>query len=115
MFYRKNMGSKERWARVIGGALIVACSLEERWLFATPNSLLPFFGRRWSDGPDEGRDRTVPGRSSRPRVVRSLTQIGLSPLGWGLAISGVLTALTGLVGFCPACAMGGRKSLEGPP
>jgi len=29
MFYRKNMGSKERWARVIGGALIVACSLAQ--------------------------------------------------------------------------------------
>jgi hypothetical protein len=40
MLYRKNMGSKEGWARVIGGALIV--------------------------------------------------------------------------GFCPACAMAGRKSLEGP-
>lgn len=68
MFYRKNMSSKESWARVIGGALIVACSL---------------------------------------------TQIGLTLLGLVLAISGVLTALTGLVGFCPACAMAGRKSLEG--
>ncbi len=28
--------------------------------------------------------------------------------------SGVLTALTGLMGFCPACAMAGRKALEGP-
>ena len=65
----KNMGSKESWARVIGGALIVACSL---------------------------------------------TQIGLTLLGLVLAISGVLTALTGLIGFCPACAMAGRKSLEGP-
>src|SRR5262244_3223507 len=68
MFYRKNIGSKESWARVIGGALIVACSL---------------------------------------------TQIGLTPLGLVLAISGVFTALTGLIGFCPACAMAGRKSLEG--
>jgi RNA polymerase sigma factor (sigma-70 family) len=65
MFYRKNMGSKESWARVIGGALIVACSL---------------------------------------------TQIGLTLLGLVLAISGVLTALTGLIGFCPACAMAGRRS-----
>ena len=69
MFYRKNMGSKESWARVIGGALIVACSL---------------------------------------------TQIGLTLLGLVLAISGVLTALTGQVGFCPACAMAGRKPLEDP-
>jgi hypothetical protein len=68
MFYRNNMGSRERWARVIGGALIVACSL---------------------------------------------TQIGPTLLGLVLAASGVFTALTGLVGFCPACAMAGRKALEG--
>ena len=60
MFYRKNMGSKESWARVIGGALIVACSL---------------------------------------------TQIGLTLLG---------PIVGSLLGFCPACAMAGRKSLEGP-
>jgi hypothetical protein len=29
MLYRKNMGSKESWARMIGGALIVACSLTQ--------------------------------------------------------------------------------------
>jgi len=113
-FCRKNMGSKESWARVIGGALIVACSAQEPWLLATPNSLLPVPERRWSEGPDEGRDGTVPSRSSRPRVVRSLTQIDLTLLGLVLAISGVLTALTGLFGFCPACAMAGRKSLEDP-
>lgn len=70
MLYRKNMGSKESWARVIGSALIVACSL---------------------------------------------TQIGTMLLGLVLAASGALTALTGLIGFCPACAMAGRKPLEGPP
>jgi hypothetical protein len=69
MLYRKNMGSKECWARVIGGALILACSL---------------------------------------------TQVGPTPLGLVLSTSGALTALTGLMGFCPACAMAGRKPLEGP-
>lgn len=69
MVYRKNMGSKESWARVIGGVLIVACAL---------------------------------------------TQIGLTPLGLVLAVSGALTALTGLVGYCPACSMAGRKPPEGP-
>ena len=68
MLYRKNMGSTESWVRVIGGALIVACSL---------------------------------------------AQIGLTPLGAVLAISGLLTALTGWIGFCPACAMAGRKSFDG--
>jgi hypothetical protein len=69
MVYRKNMGSKESWARVMGGALIVACSF---------------------------------------------TQVGTTPLGLVLAASGAFTALTGLIGFCPACAMAGRKPLEGP-
>ena len=69
MFYRKNMGSKESWARVIGGTLIAACSL---------------------------------------------TQIGLTQLGLVLATSGARTAQTGLIGFCPACAMAGRKPLEDP-
>ena len=39
------------------------------------------------------------------------TSIGLTLLGLVLAMSGVLTAL---IGVCPACAMAGRKSLEGP-
>ena len=69
MFYRKNMGSKESWARIVGGVLIVACSL---------------------------------------------TQIGVTPLGLGLAASGAFTVLTGLFGFCPACSLAGRKPLEGP-
>jgi hypothetical protein len=70
MLYRRNMGSKESWARVLGGALIAACSL---------------------------------------------TQIGATTLGLVLAAGGVFTALTGLFGFCPACAMAGRKPLDGPP
>ena len=67
MFYRKNMGGKEQWGRVLGGALIAACSL---------------------------------------------SQIGLTPLGLVLAASGLFTALTGVIGFCPACAMAGRRPLE---
>ena len=47
-------------------------------------------------------------------VACSLTQIGLTMPGLVLAMSGVLAALTGLIGFCPACALAGRKALEGP-
>ena len=42
-------------------------------------------------------------------VAGALTQIGLTPLGQLLAGAGVFTALTGLIGFCPACAMVGRN------
>ena len=69
MFYRKNVGAKERWSRILAGGLIVACAF---------------------------------------------SQLGATPLGWLFAGAGVFTALTGLVGFCPACAMVGRKPLEGP-
>lgn len=30
-------------------------------------------------------------------------------LGWLLAASGAFVGLTGFVGFCPACAMAGRR------
>lgn len=45
----------------------------------------------------------------------SLAQIGATPWGLVLAASGVVAALTGLFGFCPACAMAGRKPSGGPP
>lgn len=70
MLYRKNVGSKESVARVLGGVLIVACAL---------------------------------------------VQIGTTPLGLVLAASGVVTAVTGLFGYCPACAMAGRKPAEPRP
>ena len=69
MFFRKTVGAKERWLRLVASVLIVACAL---------------------------------------------TQIGFTPLGLLLAGAGVFTALTGLVGFCPACAMVGRKPVDGP-
>ncbi len=36
----------------------------------------------------------------------------LTPLGWLLVGAGVYTAATGLFGYCPACAMVGRKPVE---
>jgi hypothetical protein len=69
MFYRKNMGSRERAARLVAGGLMVMCAL---------------------------------------------ALVGTTPLGLLLAAAGVMSAATGLVGFCPACAMVGRKPVEGP-
>lgn len=69
MLYRKNVGSKEAWARVLGGVLIAVCAL---------------------------------------------TQIGFTPLGLVLAGAGVVGVLTGLFGYCPACAMAGRAAVDGP-
>ena len=67
MFYRKNVGNKERFARLVaGGSMLLVGSL----------------------------------------VLQA------SPLGLVLAASGVVALLTGAVGFCPACAMIGRKPLD---
>ncbi len=66
MFYRKNVGAKERVARLVGGGVMLLCGL---------------------------------------------VGFHASPLGILLAVSGVVSAGTGLIGFCPACAMAGRKPL----
>ncbi len=47
-------------------------------------------------------------------VAFALLQHGFTPPALPLALAGVLTGLTGLVGFCPACALVGRKPVEGP-
>lgn len=64
MFHRKNVGPKERIARIVGGCLMVLCGL-----------------------------------------------VGLqaTPLGWAVAAVGVVSLLTGVVRYCPACALSGRK------
>jgi len=69
MFYRKNMRTAERAARLVAGGAMVACAL---------------------------------------------ALVGMTPLGFLFAGAGLVTAATGLVGFCPACAMVGRKPIEGP-
>ncbi len=64
MWHRKNVGGKERWSRLLAGALMAFCGV-----------------------------------------------IGLKMSVLGILLDGVgaFTALTGLVGYCPACAVAGRK------
>lgn len=40
----------------------------------------------------------------------ALTWMGATPTGWTLGGIGMMAALSGLVGWCPMCAMAGRKS-----
>lgn len=42
----------------------------------------------------------------------SLAWLGTAPLGLVLAASGAGMVLSGLFGYCPACAMVGRKPVE---
>ena len=60
--------------------------------------------------------RNVPGWERFVRVAAGLAGAGLalafapSPIGmWAGVAGGVMFAATGLVGFCPMCAMVGRK------
>lgn len=65
--FNRNVGSKERIARVIGGGLMIVCGL-----------------------------------------------IGLhaTPVGLVIAAVGVVNLVTGIVRYCPACAIAGRKSTD---
>ena len=62
-------------------------------------------------GPGERALRLAAGAAM---VVGGLALLGMTPLGLLVAGAGVMSAATGLVGFCPACALVGRKPLEGP-
>ena len=42
-------------------------------------------------------------------VAAAVAYFGAIPVGWGVGAMGVMAAMTGLVGFCPACALVGRK------
>jgi uncharacterized membrane protein YhaH (DUF805 family) len=42
-------------------------------------------------------------------LAAALLYFGLTAAGWAFGAAGVMAALTGLFGFCPACAMVGRR------
>ena len=67
MIFRKNVGSKERMARVAAGGLMMLCG---------------FVG------------------------------LHATPLGLGVAGVGAISLITGLIRYCPACALAGRKSTD---
>lgn len=45
-------------------------------------------------------------------IVCGLSIFRGTPVGWILIASGIIAIATGIVGFCPACAMVGRKPVE---
>lgn len=42
-------------------------------------------------------------------VVGSVLWLGPNAKGWALGAMGLSASMTGLVGWCPMCAMAGRK------
>lgn len=67
MRFRKNVGPKERVARIVAGAAMMLCGL---------------------------------------------AGLGATPLGWGIAAVGAVSMGTGLVRYCPACAIAGKKGAD---
>lgn len=60
--------------------------------------------------------KNLPGWERVLRVLMGMAGLGLalaswgtSTLGVGLGVAGAMLAMTGLIGFCPMCAMVGRK------
>ena len=42
-------------------------------------------------------------------IAASVAYFGSTMTGWVVGIAGAIAAMSGLLGFCPACAMVGRK------
>jgi len=42
-------------------------------------------------------------------VAAAVAYFGATSTGWVVGAIGAMAAMTGLVGFCPACAMVGRR------
>jgi hypothetical protein len=42
-------------------------------------------------------------------IAAAIAHFGSTPIGWGVGAMGAMAAMSGLLGFCPACAMVGRK------
>lgn len=60
--------------------------------------------------------KNLPGWERAVRVLGGAVMIGYgliglqgAPIGYLIAGAGVVTAMTGFFGFCPMCAMAGRR------
>ncbi len=60
--------------------------------------------------------KNVPGWERAARILMgvgliavSVSYFGLTAAGWIVGASGAMAAMSGLLGFCPACAMVGRQ------
>lgn len=58
-------------------------------------------------------ERWMRGVAGVAMVACGLVGLAGLPVGWLIAGAGVVTVLTGFFGYCPMCAVAGRK-LPGP-
>jgi hypothetical protein len=59
-----------------------------------------------------GIERVVRMLAGLSLVVCGFALFGRAPLAWVSALSGLFTMGTGVLGFCPACAVAGRRAVE---
>ena len=64
--------------------------------------------------------KNVPGRERMLRLIIGIAALAFawvnwhtSPLAVGAGVVGAMLAMSGMMGFCPACAMVGRKLDKG--
>ncbi|MBN8980236.1 MAG: DUF2892 domain-containing protein [Rhizobiales bacterium] len=57
-----------------------------------------------------GWERTIRILMGIGLLAASVAYFGATTTGWVIGAIGAMAAMTGLVGFCPACAMVGRKA-----
>lgn len=60
--------------------------------------------------------KNVPNWERAVRVIMGMLAIAFAAMNWGVSgisvgvgVAGAMLAMTGFVGFCPMCAMVGRK------
>ncbi len=64
--------------------------------------------------------KNVPSWERMLRIVMGMAALGFAVMNWhtsplavGAGMVGAMMAMTGLVGFCPMCAMAGRRIKQG--
>jgi hypothetical protein len=60
-------------------------------------------------------ERTFRVLSGLAMIACGLVGLHAGPLGIGLAVAGAVPILTGFVGYCPMCAVGGRRPVDANP
>ena len=56
-----------------------------------------------------GWERAVRAAMGVGLLAASIAYFGSTVIGWAAGLAGAMATTTGLIGFCPACAMVGRR------
>lgn len=65
--------------------------------------------------------KNVPGWERALRVLAGMASLAYAAINWGVSglavamgVMGAVLAMSGLMGYCPLCAMAGRRPVKGP-